>query len=258
MFKKTVNPIHISTHAICVASGLRDGMRTAHYYVRDLHRRNAQAGTLAHASIYPIKSMKSSARVLDTALTRGGNAFISLFAPNWRRLPSPFAPETTAEVLNAIRERSLFQSQMFNIYFFRSCKVLLAHWADPPNLVLEHRIDIARRNLAEASVSENQTTLMARILMSLVEAMPIAKHGALKPESNHFKSNDIAIAVCASSCIALLLAQRGSAVGGIDDKGFLSVVGALIAPRLEAIDKACKARDLNQLTLEFSAVSELY
>ena len=258
MTKKIANLDHFSTHAICVASSLRDSMRTAHYYVRDLHGRSGQTGGVASASINPIKSVKSSARALDIALTRGGNAVISLLAPNWRRLPSPFAPETTDEVLNAIRESRLFHSQMFNIYFFRSCKVLLSHWADPPNLVLENRIDIARRRLAEMPASDSQTTLMASVLVCLMEAEPIAKHGALKSETSQFSSKDIGLAVCASSCLALLLAQRGSVAGSIDDKGFLSIVGALIAPRLNAIDRAWRARDLDQLTLEFGAVCELY
>lgn len=233
-------------------------MRMAHYYVRDLHGKSGKMKAAAHVSINPIDTVRSSARFLDLALTRGGNAVISVLAPNWRRLPSPFAPETTDEVLNAIRESRLFHSQMFNIYFFRSCKVLLSHWAEPPNLVLEHRIDIARRLLAELPLSSSKTTLMASVLVSLMEAGPIAKHGPLKPAASQFGSEDIGLAVCASSCLALLLAQRGSIAGVTDDTKFLTIVGALIAPRLGAIGRACRARDLDQLTLEFGAVCELY
>ena len=258
MTTKTTHAARFSSHAICVATGVRDGMRTAHYYVRDLHHTNEMKNNTAWLSRYSAQPIKASAKVLDRALTRGGNLAISLLLPNWRKLPSPFAAETTSEIVNAIKQDRLFQSPLFNTYFFRSCKVLLAHWATPPNLVLEHQIDTARRTLATAPTSLDQTTLLAKVLIALMDSAPIARHGAVRPGNYHIGPANIELAVCASACLALLLAQRGSEINGIGDKEFLSIVGALIAPRLDAIKKACLARDLGQLTTEFEAICDLY
>ncbi len=81
-------------------------------------------------------------------MTWGANVAIALFLPSWRKLPSPFAPGMMNEVAEAIRKNSLVHNPLFNAYFFRAAIHIISRYSEPPYLLLEHRVDAARRQLA--------------------------------------------------------------------------------------------------------------
>jgi hypothetical protein len=240
-----------SAHAWCMAAGLRDSLRTAQFYVRDMSNADRR-----QQSAFLSRVVGVWARFVDRAMTFGGNLSIALLLPEWRNMPSPFSPGLIDQVAHAISQNKLLENPLFNAYFFRSCQNILSRWAEPPYLVLEHRIDAARRNLATASVPTDKLTFLTQTLMALVESAPIARHGTAKEFLN--SNRDPNVAVCATSCLALLLAEEGGEIKGISEDEFFAIVGALMEPRLGAMEEAIKSRNYNALAHELDGIRELY
>jgi hypothetical protein len=248
----------ISAHAWCMAAGIRDGLRTTQYYVRDMSAADVAEAGLPHKSTFLSRFVASWARAVDRAMTWGGNMAIALLLPKWRHMPSPFSPGLVDEVAKAISLNSLLENPLFNAYFFRSCQHILARWAEPPYLVLEHRIDAARRNMGDLDPATDKLNFLARTLLELVETAPIARHGALKSNNHVLGAGDPNVAVCATACLALLLAEEGGVIDGIDEDEFFAIVGALMAPRLSVMQEALTARDVTKLALELDGIRALY
>jgi hypothetical protein len=125
---------------------------------------------------------------------------------------------------------------------------------------LEHRIDAARRIMAEQPVAENVSEEMslANVLIHLVEADPVARLGAAKPGYAFMQQTDANIAVMATACLALLLAEDGKPIENLDEDEFFAIAGALISSRLPQMSEAIAARDVNELAAQLLAVKNLY
>jgi hypothetical protein len=247
-----------SDHAWCMAAGIRDGLRTAQFYLRDMSNADGRASALPRQSTVLSRAVATWARCVDNAMTRGGNLAIGVLLPKWRQMPSPFSKGLIDQVALAIIQNRLTENPLFNAYFFRSCQNILARWTAPPYLVLEHRVDAARRSLAGAESANEKLKFLANTLLALVEAAPIARHGELKQNSNILAAGDPNVAVCATACIALLLAEEGGEIKGIDEGEFFAIVGALMAPRLSAIQQAIAAENIEKIAQELAAIKELY
>ena len=248
----------LSDHAWCMAAGIRDSLRTAQFYVRDMRNADGQGTSFPRQSTFLSRIVAAIARFIDDVMTKGGNLSIKLLLPNWRKLPSPFTTGFMDEVQTAISHNKLVENPIFNAYFFRSCQNILSHWAEPPYLVLEHRIDAARRELALAKAPVDKLAFLSQTLLALVEAAPIARHGVLKNAGKLLGDGDPNVAVCATACLALLLAEEGGEIKGIGDDEFFAIVGALMLPRLNSMQQAVKARDIDELATELSAIREQY
>ena len=246
-------PATLTDHAVCMAAGLRDGLRTAQYYVRDMSQADAGHPTVLSRLVGRL------ARLADSLLSTTADLSIRLLLPKWRNLPSPFAPRMVDEVTRAIRENQLAMTSLFTAYFFRSSRHILERCAAPPFLVLEHRVDAARRALAAANVqSADEMTALAHILIALADARAIARIGPAKPGFAHLNSTDPNLSVMATACLALLLAEEGKPIETLDEDEFFAISAALLAPRLPAMERAVKARDIAALAKELAAVRDLY
>ncbi len=250
--------ISLSDHAWCMAAGFRDGLRTAQFYVRDMSNADGQGGKLPRQATLLSKLVAGWARLVDGFMTSSANLAIKLFLPKWRHMPSPFSSGLIDQVAKAITQDNLIENPLFNAYFFRSCQHILASWSEPPYLVLEHRIDAARRSLATVDIKNDKLHFLSSALLALVEAAPIARHGTLKNAANILSSGDPNAAVCATACVALLLADEGGKIKGIGEQEFFAIVGALMAPRLPAMQEAVAAKDLSRLAKELDAIKALY
>jgi len=243
----------MTDHAVCMAAGLRDGLRTAQYYVRDMSQADAGQPTMLSRLVGKL------ARWADGLLSFSADLSIRLLLPKWRNLPSPFAPDMIGDVTRAIRENQLAMTSLFTAYFFRSTRHILERCAAPPFLMLEHRIDAARRVLASSnSLSKDEVAALGHILLALVDARAIARIGPAKPGFTHLDQQDPNLAVMATACLALLLAEEGKPIEKLEEDEFFAISAALLAPRLAAMEKAVKARDAAQLSRELAAVRELY
>lgn len=247
-----------SDHAWCMAAGIRDSLRTAQFYIRDLRNADGQGTAFPRQSTFLSRMVAGVARLVDGVMTKGGNLSIRLLIPNWRKMPSPFTAGFMDEVQNAITHNKLVENPIFNAYFFRSCRNILSHWAEPPYLVLEHRIDAARRELALAKTPNDKLGFLSQTLLALVESAPIARHGTLRDAGKLLGGGDPNVAVCATACLALLLAEEGGAIKGIGDDEFFAIVGALMMPRLNFMQQAVKARDVGKLASELAAIRDQY
>lgn len=245
--------VSLTDHAVCMAAGVRDGLRTAQYYVRDMTRADAGRPTL------PSRLVARLARIADEFLSFGADLSIRLFLPKWRNLPSPFAPHMVGEVTHAIRENRLAMTSLFTAYFFRASRQILERCAEPPYLVLEHRIDSARRVLAATSVqAADEVSALGHILIALAESRAIARVGTAKPGFSQLQTMDPNLAVMATACLALLLAEEGKPIETLDEEEFFAISAALLAPRLAAMERSVRARDAQALSRELAAVRELY
>lgn len=250
----------IAAHAVCIAASVRDLLRTAQFYSRDMS--NVDGGLRSdHARpTLPSRVIAVAARLADGFMTWAANASIALFLPSWRKLPSPFGPGMVAAVAEAIRSDSLLHNPLFNAYFFRAAKHITARYAEPPNLVLEHRVDAARRQLAREGNGDSavDAAFMARLLLALVEAKPVARIGRLKQPQRLLRDDDPNVAIFAITVLALLFAEGGKPVAINDETEFFSVIGALIEPRLAALTAGIEANDLAAVEQEIRAIQSLY
>jgi hypothetical protein len=249
----------LAAHATCAAAGVRDGLRAAQYYVRDLA--NADRFGKGEPQRVPFLSrvVAQGARIVDRLMNWGANVSIALFLPSWRKLPSPFTPGLMHEVARGIREDSLIHNPTFNAYFFRAAIHIAGRYSAPPYLILEHRVDAARRSLAprvEETASENE--MMARILIALAEQGPVARIGKVADRNRFFAQVEPNVAVYAIACVALMFAEEGKPTEVIDEDEFFSLTGALIGPRLPAIATLIERRDEAGLARELADIKSMY
>ncbi len=244
-------------HAVCMAAGLRDGLRTAQFYVRDMSGAD-NAGLATPTALS--RMVGGLARFADGLLSRAADLSIRLFLPQWRNLPSPFAPHMVEEVTKAIGENRLAMTSLFTAYFFRAARHILERCAEPPFLVLEHRVDAARRHLAErpTPTAADRVTVLGGVLLALVECRAIARTGKARGNFAYLDGSDPNLTVMATACLALLLAEDGKPIETLDEDEFFTIAGALLAPRLPAMALAVKSRDAKALAAELEKVRSLY
>ena len=249
----------LAAHAVCAAAGVRDGLRTAQFYARDLSNADRFASDEPNRAPFLSRAVAQTARLADRFMSWSANLAISMFVPGWRKLPSPFTPGLMHEVATGIRENSLIHNPLFNAYFFRAAIHIARRYSAPPHLILEHRVDAARRNLAARDTDgASETELIARILIALVEQGPIARIGAIESHHGFFGRVDPNVAVMAIACVALMFAEEGKPTEVIDEDEFFSVTGALIGPSLPAIAELVEHRDEAGLALELANIKSLY
>ena len=249
----------IAAHAVCAAAGMRDGLRAAQFYVRDLS--NADRFGSSEPRRVPLLSrmVAQGARLADRFMSWSANVAIRIFLPSWRKLPSPFTPGLMHEVAKGIREDSLIHNPLFNAYFFRAAIHIASRYAAPPYRILEHRVDAARRNLApRVAETENENEMLARILIALVEQGPVARIGVVAERNRFFSVVEPNIAVNAIACVALMFAEEGKPTEVINEDEFFSVTGALIGPRLKAIARLVERRDEAGLARELTDIKSMY
>jgi hypothetical protein len=250
-----------AAHAVCAAAGARDGLRAAQFYVRDLSRADDWGKTHAEGATFLSSLVARGARLADRFMTWTVNLAISLFVPHWRRLPSPFAPGMMSEVATAIRRNSFVQNPLFNAYFFRAAGQILQRYAEPPFLVLEHRVDAARRGLAHQETAQpepDHTEFVARTLMKLVETGAVARVGKLKDPKGLLRNREPNLVVWSIACVTLLFAEEGKPTQTLDEDRFFAVVGALIEPRLDAMEAQIQRGDLKGLASELADIKAMY
>ena len=249
----------LAAHAVCAAAGVRDGLRAAQFYVRDLS--NADGGARGDDRHAPFLSrfVGGVARTADRFMTWSANAAISILLPGWRKLPSPFTPGLMHEVANGIRENSLVHNPLFNAYFFRAALHIIGRYSEPPCLVLEHRVDAARRSLAALpALPDTETEFLARTLIALAGHAPVARIGRIAERHRFFGLVDPNIAVSAIACVALLFAEEGKPTVAINEDEFFTVTGALIGPRLNAIADLVARNDESGLARELADIKSMY
>jgi len=251
----------IAAHAVCAAAGFRDGLRAAQFYVRDLS--HADGGRVRERRNVTLLSSAVArlARLADRLMTSGANAAIALLLPSWRKLPSPFTLGMMNEVAEAVRRNSLLHNPLFNAYFFRATIHIIEYYSEPPYLVLEHRIDAARRLLAQSeSIARGDTEIgfLARVLLALTDTAPVAKVGRPRGAHRLFEEIDPNIAIAATACVALLLAGQGVPAKNFDEDGFFAITGALILPRLKTVAALIATRDETGLARELAQIKAMY
>lgn len=250
----------LTAHAVCMAAGIRDSLRTAQFYVRDMSNADGRQHGLARQPTVLSQAVAAVARSVDWLLSCAADVSVRLLVPTWRELPSPFAPGMRGEVLEAIRQNRLVLTSLFTAYFFRAAKHILTSGTDGPFLVLEHRIDAARRLMANdtSGPGEEPTTVLARALLHLVESDTIARSGRVKPQFAFLHGDDPNLAVMAAACVALLIAEEGKPLESLNEDEFFAIAGALLAPRLPDMQAALRNRDIPALAATLKAVRDLY
>ncbi|TMJ40121.1 MAG: hypothetical protein E6G89_08825, partial [Alphaproteobacteria bacterium] len=117
-----------------------------------------------------------------------------------------------SEVAQAIRADSFLVNPLFNAYFYRAAIHILRRYRSPPFLVLEHRVDAARRTLmAEIGpgLDGSEQAFLARALITLADVAPVARAGKPKDASAIAHTEEQNVAVYAVACVALLFAEQG-------------------------------------------------
>ncbi|MFM8745790.1 MAG: hypothetical protein ACKOED_03880 [Aestuariivirga sp.] len=249
----------LAAHAVCAAAGVRDGLRAAQFYIRDLA--NADRFSQGEPGRVPFlsRTVARGARLVDRLMNAGANLSIALFLPGWRKLPSPFTPGLMREVARGIREDSLINNPTFNAYFYRSAIRIAGRYWSPPWLILEHRVDAARRLLAaRADDGAPESGMMARILIALAEQGPVARIGPLSARNRYFADAEPNVAVFSIACVALLLAGEGKPTATIGEDEFFEVTGALIGPRLPVISGLIARRDDAGIARELDNIKSMY
>lgn len=263
----------LARHLVCVTSGTRDLLRMVQFSFRSVPATLAQEGAGPPApSRAPLDRVPSAsvvyalfARLVDAILTFAVETAIALLAPNWRKLPSPFTPGMMNEVARAIRSESLVANPTFNAYFYRAAIHILRRYAEPPSLVLEQRVDRARRSLAAGGTAvvgrlddKAYAAFLARTLIALVAAKPVAEAGKGRRGAIVKLDWEPNTSIFAIACAALLFAEDGEPLQGLDEEQFFAVVGALIAPRLPRLVTLVAAEDARGLAAEFIAMKAIY
>lgn len=251
--------IPFAAHAVCAAAGVRDGLRAAQFYIRDLAKADRSGDAPRQQAPFLSRVVAQGARFVDRLMSWGANVSIAVFLPSWRKLPSPFTPGIMHDVARGIREDSLIHNPTFNAYFFRAAIHIAGRYSAPPYLILEHRVDAARRSLAPRVDSDaSESEMMARILIALVEQGPVARIGAVSERNRFFAQVEPNVAVYAIACVALMFAEEGQPAEAIDEDEFFSVTGALIGPRLPAIAAFVSRRDEAGLARELADIKSMY
>jgi hypothetical protein len=245
---------NFAAHAVCMAAGLRDMMRAAQFYTRDMSSVDGWNRTDRSQPTFLSSVVARVARVADRFMTWSTNRAIALFLPSWRKLPSPFAPGRLHEVADAIAKNSLVHNPLFNSYFFRAAIHITERYSEPPYLILEHRVDAARRQLA----GQPETDFLSRTLVTLVETAPIARVGKSRGGLRLFEDIEPNVAVYAIACVTLLFAEEGKPIAIHDEDEFFSIVGALILPRLKDISALIEKRDVAGLSKELADIKDMY
>lgn len=268
----------LASHAVCVAAGARDSVRTAQFFLRMLSgaeywgRNLEPAGQTAGGPVpvppdvrpggFLLAALVSRiARIADRLTTWSVNLSIALFAPEWRKLPSPFTHGIMSEVARAIRADSFLVNPLFNAYFYRAAIHILRRYRTPPFLVLEHRVDAARRTLLAdigAGLNGSEPDFLAHAIIALVDVAPVARAGRPRDQSVIAKNAEQNVAVYAIACVALLFAEQGKPAEQLDEDQFFAVVGALISPRLPAIASLVANRDVEGLAKELAEIQTMY
>ena len=262
-----------ASHAVCAAAGARDSVRTAQFFMRILSgaeywgRAPEPAGParlpsdIRPGGFFLASLVSRLARIADRLTTWSVNLSITLFAPEWRKLPSPFTHGMMSEVAQAIRADSFLVNPLFNAYFYRAAIHILRRYRTPPFLVLEHRVDAARRTLlAEigAGLDGSESAFLAHALIALVDVAPVARAGKPRDASVIARDTDQNVGAYAVACVALLFAEQGKPAEELDEDQFFAVVGALIAPRLPAIAGFVAKRDVAGLAAELADIRAMY
>jgi hypothetical protein len=249
----------LATHAACISAGMRDGLRAAQYYARDLS--GVDGGKAPRHITFLSRAVARAARGFDRSMSKAADVSVSIVKPSWRNLPSPFEPAVRSEVIEAINQNQFAYTSQFTAYFFRAARHILERGANAPNLILEHRIEAARRDLevsASATGAPTSVFTMAQVLMKLVLAAPIARCGTPKPGYDFLKMADPNIAVLATACLALLLAQEGKPLAETNEDEFFEISGALLAPYLDELSHAIAAQDVAAVARVLDSVKNLY
>lgn len=243
-----------AAHAVCMATSARDVMRTAQFYTRDML--NVDGANKPDRAVPTLLSsfVARLARLADRFMSWSSATAIRLFLPSWRKLPSPFEPGMLAEVSSAISKNSLVHNPLFNAYFFRAAKHITMRYSKPPYLILEHRVDAARRQLAQ----NTGPNFLSNMLVALVENGAVARIGAAKNGLHVFENTEPNVAVFAIACVALLFAEEGKPNAIQSEDEFFAVVGALITPRLERIAGLISAHDIARLTDQLNEIKAIY
>lgn len=249
----------VAAHAVCAAAGARDGLRAAQFYVRDLSNADRFARGEPARAPFLSRNVARLARAVDCFMNWGANLAIAILLPGWRKLPSPFTPGLMHQVAKGIRENSLVHNPLFNAYFFRAAIHIAERYSAPPYLILEHRVDAARRALAQMpDDGAPELTFLARILIALVEQGPVARIGLVADRNRFFALVEPNIAINAIACVALMFAEEGRPAEAIDEDEFFAVTGALIGPSLHAIAELVARHDEAGLAAELAAIKAMY
>lgn len=252
-------PTTLAAHAVCAAAGLRDGLRAAQFYARDLANADGALRYETRHAPFLSRFVGQMARLTDRFFDWGARTSIAIFLPSWRNLPSPFAPGVLQDVATAISGNSFRHNPRFNAYFFRAATHILGRYCEPPALVLEHRVDAARRHLAgQAHDDANLAEFLARTLIALAKTGAVARTGPVKPGHQFFAAVDPNTSVFAIACVALLFAAEGRPSHAAHEDEFFDVTGALIGPRLPHIANLVKAGDEQGLAAELLAIKDMY
>jgi hypothetical protein len=265
-------PGTLGSTAVSMAANARDGLRTAHYFVQELATAddpNAQGGNKRKRPTWLLPNdapaslltgfIAQNARIADKVMNWSSDAAAALLAPDWRVLASPFNRNMMGEIAAALTSQSFTANALFNAYFYRASLHILQRYGKPPFLVLENRIDAARRALASAEQPDaSDTTFMARALIALVRAAPVAEPGEIDPKSVLANTKDANVSVAAVACVSLLFGDQGKPTEEIDEDQFFAIVGALIAPRLAAIEQHITRDDVKKLEAELDTIKALY
>lgn len=252
--------IPITTHLACMAAGVRDGLRTAQYYARDLSHADGADAAVPRSGTFLSQAVAGVAKGMDSGLSKAGDISINLIRPQWRNLPSPFEQSVRREVIQSIQLNQLAFTSQFTAYFFRAGSQILRRWAHGPHLVLEHRIEAARRELQKQNFAPDTPIEIktASVLLQLVMAAPIARYGRLTAQGAILNVTDPNISIMATACLALLLAEAGRPFVALNEIDFLEISGALLEPRLLALAEAVKGKDQTAIANILVAVHELY
>lgn len=267
-----LNPASLGSHAVSVAANARDGLRTARYFVQELATADdptGQGGSQRKKPTWLLPAdaptslitgfIAQNARIADKVMNWSSDAAAALLAPDWRVLPSPFNRNMMREIAAAITSQSFTANTLFNAYFYRASVHILQRYGKPPFLVLENRIDAARRALAAVEQPDaSDVAFMARALIALVRAAPIAEAGVIGPKSVLAKTKDPNVSVAAVAGVALLFGDQGKPTDEIDEDAFFSIVGALIAPRLAGIEQLIVRDDIRKLEAELASIKAMY
>ncbi len=246
----------IVNHATCVAAGMRDGLRTAQFYARDMTGADGSRSGKPHNPTALSKAVALAARKFDGGLSRAADISVRMLNPRWRNLPSPFDTAARNRVISDLISKPASFNSEFTAYFFRATRHILERWTEPPTLVLEHRIKSVRRDLVidHADGTAPSSAVLAQVLVRLIRVRPIAKVGKAKSPFQFLDEIDANIPVMAAASLALLLAQEGRPRETVDEDDFLGISGVLLASKTRDIEKAVDSNDTAALAAILDSV----